>query len=306
MNGKKYQNKKNLIGIILISILSVILISMAIGFVNELIQLKEPKITKKSTSQPKSEVPYQVESQVSYLEKKLAKEEVKNTKLRSELTLLKSKVVSLTKFFSNEIVEKTRQVGLEARKSVLWGTAWVIAPGLIVTNGHNVVGVGIKGMVKLETIDGETFEAEVLGYELEPLDVAILGTNYTKLTPLRIGSSKNLKVGDPLIQIGHPSAIGRWVISLGPVTHNSGEGWILSKVPILGGNSGSPVLTLDGKVVGMTSGFTSGGVDPDKPITDAVYLKFEIEELTTSDRIEDILTRVEKWASVKLEAFDDS
>ncbi len=217
--------------------------------------------------------------------------------------------------FSQEIVDKARAVGIEARKSVVFleitkedgsghATAYFLEGGLLLTSGHNVQGaVTIKGY----TIDGDTFSVEVINWSHIPVDVAVLRTDYTKAPGLPVGSSERLKEGDPLVQVGHPGGIGNWVITLGEFVMMHGSR-LIGTVPSAGGMSGSPVLTLDGKVVGILSGrvadprgegFFLVPIELGAPPSDSeIYQSLEEEpKLTFSshDLIERVLEQVAEW-----------
>lgn len=219
--------------------------------------------------------------------------------------------------FSTDIVGKARQVGLEARQSVVLlkggsdkpeerggGTGWFIARGLIVTNGHNIEASG--GKIIGQMPNGDTFETEVVNYRTIP-DIGLLKTSYTKAPPLPLGSSRDLKGGQALVQVGHPAGFGEWAIMLGPYVKKGDEkkGFgLLSLIPTREGVSGSPVLTLDGKVVGMTSGGTTEASTSDRFIPQGpstVYQSFPENELTTHDPIEVILQYVKEWTGKSLD-----
>lgn len=215
--------------------------------------------------------------------------------------------------FTPEIVEKARQVGLEARDSVVLldirgpkpeeefgtgqGTGWFIDKGLIATAGHNVDTKGAR--IKGRLLNGDTFDLEVVNSKLEP-DIALLRTDYTKAPFLSLGSSKELKVGQPLVMIGHPGGIGEWIISLGPkLEKKEGQGGstLSARIPLREGNSGSPVLTLDGKVVGLVTGggYEVNVAEPEEKAGTEVYQSFPTETHNSIEPIEVISKYVKEW-----------
>lgn len=77
--------------------------------------------------------------------------------------------------------------------------------GHILTNNHVVTlgGQAAAADVKVQTSDGEVYEAEVVG--LDPLsDLAVIKIEAEGLTPIEMGSSEDLNVGDQTIAIGAP------------------------------------------------------------------------------------------------------
>jgi serine protease Do len=141
------------------------------------------------------------------------------------------------------------------------GTAWFVDEGLLFTNAHNVFEPGseIQGL----THDGRELDLEVVDFVEEfPPDVALLRTPHRGATPLPMARVDDLEAGQPLVQVGHPGEVGYWIISMGRFVEASqsysSDGTeytaLTSVVPGRRGVSGSPVLTLDGEVVGMTHG----------------------------------------------------
>lgn len=295
--------------IIIILLAAIVLMFFAVGILKN---LNQSKTLSKETEIGEKVVPESsgtsVPINISEIEQKIQKLELENDELEGEIRSYKLHINASVVVFSADMIEQARKVGIEARKSVVLltggetdegiiasgsGTAWFVAPGLLITNGHNVEESGIRKF-KAVTIDGDEFTAEAINWTLDDGDIAVLRTSYTKTLPLKIGSSKDLMANDPLVQVGHPSAIGRWVISVGRVVEIVGDNKsILSTVLTSGGSSGSPILTLDGRVVGMTSGGTSGGIK--KTITDEVYQSFDVITFTTSDSIEKILRKLDEW-----------
>lgn len=177
--------------------------------------------------------------------------------------------------FPADTLDRGRKVGLEARSSVVTleileegfsagqATAWFVDDGYLFTNAHNVFPVGPDSEFECVTQDGDRFDVEVveLFEDMQP-DVALLRTGYTGATTLPLADVDGLAAGQPLVQVGHPGEVGYWVISMGrfiegrPNETRGGTEYteLTSVVPGRPGVSGSPVLTLDGAVVGMTHG----------------------------------------------------
>lgn len=169
--------------------------------------------------------------------------------------------------YPQDVRERAREVGERARESVVvaeadrpgpaatTGAAWFVEPDSLATTAHGVAG---SETVTAWTLDGDSMEASVSGRtegtDFRGDDVAILGTD-REMAPLETGDSGSLEGGQPLVQVGHPYAVGNWIVSLGRFVGSHGRtDRLLSTLPTMQGNSGSPVLTLDGECVAMTTG----------------------------------------------------
>ncbi len=137
------------------------------------------------------------------------------------------------------------------------GSGWVVAPGYVVTNDHVVLGVGTT--LTIITIDGTSYSATVVAtlpttpsgqqYDLALLEVSD-PTGLPAAMPLGVA-----EVGDPVLAIGHPSILGKWVVSVGQVTDAKfAENKVLADVAIAPGSSGGPVVNRLGEVIGVASG----------------------------------------------------
>ena len=133
--------------------------------------------------------------------------------------------------------------------------------GNIVTNYHVVASASI---VDVEFADGSQYPASVIG--LDPnSDLAIIKVNPNGkiLTPLNLGDSTNVKVGNHTIVIGSPfgqefsmssgivSAIKRTVPSQNAMF--SIPNVIQTDAAINPGNSGGPLMDIEGNVIGINS-----------------------------------------------------
>jgi serine protease Do len=140
------------------------------------------------------------------------------------------------------------------------GSGFVIrADGLIVTNRH-VVNGALK--VKVRLPDGREFPAKILGADAVT-DIALLKMDGVKLAALHLGSSQSVSVGDAVIAIGNPYGLGQSV-SAGIISARARTleddpyiDFLQTDAAINHGNSGGPLMTPDGVVVGVTSAIFS-------------------------------------------------
>ena len=140
---------------------------------------------------------------------------------------------------------------------------------VIVTNNHVIDGAST---ITITFADGNNYTATLIGAD-STNDLAVLSTNApaSEYYPLEIASSSLLGVGDAVIAIGSPyglsgtmttgiiSALDRTI----SVNDDSGAGTtqitglIQTSTPINSGNSGGPLLTYNGKVIGITTAIVS-------------------------------------------------
>ncbi len=190
--------------------------------------------------------------------------------------------------FDAETRDRAGEVGQRVQQSVVkltqdrtGGTGWLFDDGYVVTNAH--VAAEFQAM-DVETFDGRTGTAERVGYErdLRP-DLALLRTDVDSPPALETTDVDALAEGDPVVSVGHPGAVGDWVISLGRFrTFRESLDWVLADVPTASGSSGSPLVTLDGRVVGCVSGATRSPNDDTVDRPDDVYTDFPEEDRLAS------------------------
>ncbi len=152
------------------------------------------------------------------------------------------------------------------------GTGFIVSTdGLIVTNKHVVSDTSAK--YKVITKDDKTFDIQKI-YRDPANDLAILKINTSGLSPVMMGDSTKLKVGQMAIAIGTAlgefkntvtvgviSGLGRGITAGSPF-----EGYverldnvIQTDAAISPGNSGGPLLNSSGQVIGINTAVSSEG-----------------------------------------------
>jgi serine protease Do len=141
------------------------------------------------------------------------------------------------------------------------GSGFVVSPdGLIVTNAHVVKG---SSNVTVKLTDRREFQAKVLGSDAKT-DVAVLKIDARALPTVRIGSARDLQVGQWVLAIGSPfgfeSTVTAGVVSAKqrPLPDDSYVPFIQTDVAVNPGNSGGPLFNARGEVVGINSQIYSG------------------------------------------------
>ncbi len=153
------------------------------------------------------------------------------------------------------------------------GTGFVYdTQGHILTNNHVVAPAANGGKLTATFSDGRKFDAEVVG-RAQGYDVAVIklkNPDGAKLTPLPLGNSDAVAVGDPTIAIGAPFGLSGTVTTgivsakNRPVASSDGQGSAASYMSALQtdasinpGNSGGPLLNGSGAVIGINSAIQS-------------------------------------------------
>jgi serine protease Do len=144
------------------------------------------------------------------------------------------------------------------------GSGFIIeTDGYIVTN-HHVVEDADQIIVRLA--DRREYEAELIGSD-ELSDIALLKIDADDLPVLTLGHSRDLKPGEWVAAIGSPfnfeQSITAGIVSAKGRSNNAQQyvPFIQTDVAINRGNSGGPLLNMEGEVVGINSWIlsSSGG-----------------------------------------------
>lgn len=148
---------------------------------------------------------------------------------------------------------------LEQDVPMAYGSGFIISSeGYIVTNAHVVEGAS---QVEVKFIDGSSAPGQVIGADSK-LDVAVVYVEAQGLTPLALGSSAQVKVGDFTVAIGNPTGemladTATFGIISATAREANVEGqvnsYIQTDAAINPGSSGGPLLDMSGKVIGITS-----------------------------------------------------
>ncbi len=130
--------------------------------------------------------------------------------------------------------------------------------GYILTNYHVVES---SDSIKVTTYDGTSYDAQLIGYD-ESNDIAVLKVDANDLTPVVLGDSDSVSVGDSVVAIGNPLGELTFSLTAGaisaldrPVTLSSGTTMNLMQTDcaINSGNSGGALFNMYGEVIGITN-----------------------------------------------------
>jgi putative serine protease PepD len=202
-------------------------------------------------------------------------------------------------YITSQITQSSGSPFGQTQQGTATGSGFVVSSdGYIVTNDHVVAGAS---SVTAKVGDGKTLSAKVVGTDAST-DLALLKVDASNLTPLTLGDSDQVEVGDPAYAIGNPYGLDRTlttgVISALQREISSPNGYTINDVlqtdaAINPGNSGGPLFNAQGQVVGVnsqieTSGSSSGGESGNVGIGFAIpsnTVKSVVEQLMKTGKV---------------------
>jgi serine protease Do len=185
------------------------------------------------------------------------------------------------------------------------GSGFVVdASGLIVTNNHVIAGAEEIAVI---LPDDTSLKAQIVGRDIVT-DLALLKVEPKQPLPvLKWGDSNKERVGDWVLAVGNPFGLGGSVtagivsarardIHAGPY-----DDFLQTDAPINRGNSGGPLVNLDGEVIGINTAIysPSGGSIGIGFAIPSSLAKSVIEQLQKSGKVE------RGWFGVRIQAVTD-
>jgi serine protease Do len=190
------------------------------------------------------------------------------------------------RFFRDRLPRQPRKFRQEGQ-----GSGFIISKdGYILTNNHVV---GDADLITVKIHDGREYKAKVVGSD-EKSDVALIKIEGEDLPVLPLGDSDDIEIGEWVVAIGNPfgltetltfgvvSAKGRSEVRIADY-----EDFIQTDAAINPGNSGGPLISLEGKAIGINTAIFSRsggymGIGFAIPINMAKYIK---EQLIKSGKV---------------------
>ena len=185
------------------------------------------------------------------------------------------------------------------------GSGFIIdAQGLVVTNNHVVEGAD---SIEVHMQDGTKMKAELVGRDAKT-DLAVLRVKPSKPLPVvAFGDSDKLRIGEWVMAIGNPFGLGGSV-SLGIVSArnrdiNAGpyDDFIQTDAAINKGNSGGPLFSLNGDVMGINTAIFS-------PSGGSVGIGFSVPSNTAKGVVNQLIKFGETrrgWLGVRVQSMSD-
>uniref|UniRef100_A0A669E1N4 HtrA serine peptidase 3a n=1 Tax=Oreochromis niloticus TaxID=8128 RepID=A0A669E1N4_ORENI len=155
------------------------------------------------------------------------------------------------------------------------GSGFIVShSGVIVTNAHVVTTAALvtgRPQLRVQLHDGDAYEAVVKDIDRKA-DIATIEVNpqQKKLRVLSLGSSADLRPGEFVVAIGSPFALQN-TVTTGIVSTAQRDGkelgikdsdmdYIQTDAIINYGNSGGPLVNLDGEVIGINTLKVTAGI----------------------------------------------
>ena len=139
------------------------------------------------------------------------------------------------------------------------GSGFIISDdGYILTNFHVIED---SDSITVSMFGGDSYEAALIGYD-ESNDIAVLKIEAEGLSPVILGDSDNMNVGDSVVAIGNPLGELTFTLTSGAISakdrevtfsNNVSMNLLQTDCAINSGNSGGALFNLYGEVIGVTN-----------------------------------------------------
>lgn len=175
--------------------------------------------------------------------------------------LVNAEVLKSLSEATSSLIKKTAESIVSVKAQMSRGTGIVLSTdGYIVTSNHVVAGCSGVKIGKGE----KTFNAKIVG--TDPYnDIALLRAESGEFTPIELGDSEKLDVGQYVLALANPFNRNQPTATTGIITsvNSTLRGWrgthmeniIATDAKLNPGFSGGPLIDVEGKVIGINSAY---------------------------------------------------
>lgn len=181
-----------------------------------------------------------------------------------------------------QLFEKSKDAVVKITTKASTGSGFIITKdGLVVTNKHVVKNEEsqIAETVKVTLADGTELAADVLGVARYQ-DLALIRIpNQTKLNSFKLARSESIRVGQNVYAIGSPFGIEN-IFTAGILNKiDKSESKLLHDARINSGNSGGPLIDLQGKVIGVNTEIYSRDIEGSSVKNTAISVSIDVNQV---------------------------
>lgn len=149
--------------------------------------------------------------------------------------------------------------------------------GHVLTNNHVVEKAASANVV---LADGRTLPAQIVSRDWS-MDLALLKVADSDLKPATLGSSSQVQLGEDVLTLGFPLALGSSVTVTKGIVSAFRQPYVQTDAPVNPGNSGGPLVNMWGEVIGLVTA---------KPLTQDQEPAEGIGFAVAIDQVKDTLT----------------
>lgn len=174
---------------------------------------------------------------------------------------------------AQKVLPSVVSITVEAGNSGDTGSGSIISEdGTIITNNHVIAGAANGGKISVTLNDGTTYPEDIVARDPETDIAVIKAQGASGLTPISLGDSSKLEVGQEVVAVGSPLGLDATVTSgiisaqnrpVQASSESSDQSTLIDAIQtdaaINPGNSGGALVDMDGNLIGIPSVIASLG-----------------------------------------------
>ncbi|WP_205732384.1 trypsin-like peptidase domain-containing protein, partial [Klebsiella pneumoniae] len=204
---------------------------------------------------------------------------------------------------AQKVLPSVVSITVEAGNSGDTGSGSIISEdGTIITNNHVIAGAANGGKISVTLNDGTTYSADIVARDPETDIAVIKAQGASGLTPISLGDSSKLEVGQEVVAVGSPLGLDATVTSgiisaqnrpVQASSESSDQSTLIDAIQtdaaINPGNSGGALVDMDGNLIGIPSVIASLGSSAMSQGSGSIGLGFAIPISQARDIAEQLI-----------------